>query len=174
MSVLQSWSPGLPGLSLPYAVKITESKSGLLSFIKDSGKKENVTPTVVWVLLDNTGIPGVGFLGCGEAQIPMVRECPNFDIFVVKDAVKWPSCRCIIVRHLFPNRNDLVKSQAVTSMKQRNAVYLLHKAAPLVSLKKSSEIWSIMIYKNQLKAEHEICVPWLLAFLGLVVFSMLF
>lgn len=98
--------------------------------------KENVTPTIVQVLLDNTGIPGAGLLGCGEAQIPMVtdtEECPNFDIFVPEDVVKWPSHRCIIVRGLFPTRNDLVKSQAVTSMKQRNAVYVLHKAAPLVS-----------------------------------------
>lgn len=95
-----------------------------------------MTPTVVQVLLDNTGIPGVGLLECGVAQIPMVtdrEECPNFDIFVPEDAVKWPSHHCIIVRGLFPTRNDLVKSQAVTSIKQRNVVYLLHKAAPLVS-----------------------------------------
>lgn len=98
-----------------------------------------MTSTVVQVLLDNTGIPGVGLLGCGEAQIPMVtdtEECPNFDIFVPEDAVKWPSHCCIIFRALFPTRNDLVKSQTVTSMKERNSVYLLHKAAPLVSQKK--------------------------------------
>lgn len=92
--------------------------------------------TIVQVLLDNTGIPAIGLLGCGEAQIPMVtdtEQCPNFDIFFPEDVVKWPSHCCIIVRGLFPARNDLVKSQAVTSTKQRNAVCLLHKAAPLVS-----------------------------------------
>lgn len=52
-----------------------------------------MTPTAVQVLLDNAGIPGIGLLGCGEAQIPMVtdtEQCPNFAIFVPEDAVKWP------------------------------------------------------------------------------------
>jgi len=48
-------------------MKITESRSSLLSFIEGSLKKENVTSTIVQLLLDNTGILGIGLLGCGEA-----------------------------------------------------------------------------------------------------------
>lgn len=44
-----------------------ERRSSLLSFVSGSHKKKNMTPTIAHLLLDNTGILGIGLLGSGEA-----------------------------------------------------------------------------------------------------------